>query len=174
MSSSISPWPVVKSGSNGHPIKTLSYLLRARGQSVAVDGVFGPDTATAVKAFQASHGLTADGIVGPVTWRLLSCRSRKEAKAMRCEGCKRSSSSATCLAIRARVSKSMGSSDRRQTRRCLCGKHCFGNQPLGRGCSSRPTILLQGRQAGRHHCERSRYLRSAQRVPRSRSLFDTD
>jgi murein L,D-transpeptidase YcbB/YkuD len=33
--------------------------------------VFGPDTATAVKAFQASHGLTADGIVGPVTWAAL-------------------------------------------------------------------------------------------------------
>jgi hypothetical protein len=40
MSGSISPWPVVKSGSNGHPIKTLQYLLRARGQSVVVDGVY--------------------------------------------------------------------------------------------------------------------------------------
>ena len=42
MSGNISPWPVVQSGSNGHPIKTLQYLLRARGHSVAVDGVFGP------------------------------------------------------------------------------------------------------------------------------------
>ena len=31
MSGTISPWPVVKNGSNGHPIKTLQYLLRARG-----------------------------------------------------------------------------------------------------------------------------------------------
>ena len=31
MSGSISPWPVVKNGDNGHPIKTLQYLLRARG-----------------------------------------------------------------------------------------------------------------------------------------------
>ena len=53
MSGSISPWPVVKNGSNGHPIKTLQHLLRARGQSVAVDGVFGPQTEAAVKAFQA-------------------------------------------------------------------------------------------------------------------------
>ena len=67
MSGSISPWPVVKSGSNGHPIKTLQYLLRARGQSVAVDGVFGPNAAACGEAFQTSHGLTADGIVGPVT-----------------------------------------------------------------------------------------------------------
>jgi peptidoglycan hydrolase-like protein with peptidoglycan-binding domain len=64
----ISPWPEVKSGSNGHPIKTLQYLLQARGHSVAVDGVFGPNTEAAVKAFQASHGLVADGVVGPITW----------------------------------------------------------------------------------------------------------
>jgi peptidoglycan hydrolase-like protein with peptidoglycan-binding domain len=68
MSGSISPWPVIKSGSNGHPIKTLQFLLRARGHSVAIDGVFGPNTEAAVKAFQASHGVAADGIVGPVTW----------------------------------------------------------------------------------------------------------
>src|SRR5437667_60702 len=71
------PWPVVKSGSNGHPIKTLQYLLRARGQSVAVDGVFGPNTAAAVKAFQTSHGLTADGIVGLVTWAALVVQVKK-------------------------------------------------------------------------------------------------
>jgi murein L,D-transpeptidase YcbB/YkuD len=64
----ISPWPVVKSGSNGHPIKTLQYLLRAGGHSVAVDGVFGPNTEAVVKAFQASHGLAADGVVGLMTW----------------------------------------------------------------------------------------------------------
>lgn len=68
MSGSISPWPVVKSGSNGHPIKTLQYLLRARGPSVVIDGVFGPHTEAAVKAFQTSRGLAADGIVGPMTW----------------------------------------------------------------------------------------------------------
>ena len=68
MSGTISPWPVVKSGSNGHPIKSLQYLLRARGQNVAVDGEFGPNTTAAVKTFQASHGLAADGIVGPQTW----------------------------------------------------------------------------------------------------------
>ena len=68
MSGSISPWPVVESGSSAHPVKTLQYLLRARGHSVAVDGAFGPNTETAVKAFQASSGLAADGIVSPLTW----------------------------------------------------------------------------------------------------------
>jgi peptidoglycan hydrolase-like protein with peptidoglycan-binding domain len=63
MPGSLSPWPEVKIGSNGHPIQTLQYLLRARGQSVVVDGAFGPQTEAAVKAFQASRGSAANGIV---------------------------------------------------------------------------------------------------------------
>ena len=77
MSGSISPWPVVKNGANGHPIKTLQYLARARGHNVAVDGVFGPNTEAAVKAFQASHGLAADGIVGPLTWAAIVVQVKK-------------------------------------------------------------------------------------------------
>ena len=77
MSGSISPWPVIKSGSNGHPIKTLQYLLGARGHSVVVDGVFGPKSRAAVKAFQANHGLGADGIVGPITWAALVVQVKK-------------------------------------------------------------------------------------------------
>ena len=77
MSGSISPWPVVKSGANNHPVKTLQYLLRARGHNVVVDGAFGPMTDAAVKAFQVSRGLTADGIVGPVTWAALVVQVKK-------------------------------------------------------------------------------------------------
>ena len=77
MSGSISPWPVVKDGATGHPIKTLQYLLRARGHSVVVDDVLGPNTEAAVKAFQAGHGLAADGIVGPVTWAALVVQVKK-------------------------------------------------------------------------------------------------
>jgi peptidoglycan hydrolase-like protein with peptidoglycan-binding domain len=38
---------------------------------VAVDGMFGPITETAVVEFQTGSGLVADGIVGPLTWAAL-------------------------------------------------------------------------------------------------------
>ncbi|HEY8126202.1 MAG TPA: peptidoglycan-binding protein [Methylocystis sp.] len=77
MSGSISPWPVVKTGSSEHPIKTLQHLLRARGHNAVVDGVFGPKTEAAVKEFQTGHALTADGIVGPITWAALVVEVKK-------------------------------------------------------------------------------------------------
>ena len=68
MTDPIQPWPVVQSGSQDHPVRTLQHLLRAHGQSLAVDGSFGPITKAAVTAVQTSSGLTADGVVGPQTW----------------------------------------------------------------------------------------------------------
>jgi peptidoglycan hydrolase-like protein with peptidoglycan-binding domain len=38
---------------------------------ISADGVFGPQTAHAVKSFQGAHGLTVDGIVGPATAQAL-------------------------------------------------------------------------------------------------------
>jgi len=43
----------------------VTALQRALG--IGADGVFGPQTARAVKAYQRNHGLTADGIAGPQT-----------------------------------------------------------------------------------------------------------
>jgi peptidoglycan hydrolase-like protein with peptidoglycan-binding domain len=39
---------------------------------VFADGEFGEHTEEAVKAFQAHHGLAADGRVGPNTWGVLT------------------------------------------------------------------------------------------------------
>jgi len=64
----IAPWPLVKRGDEIFPVRSLQDLLRARNHPVGVDGIFGPLTEAAVKAFQQSNGLGADGIVGPLTW----------------------------------------------------------------------------------------------------------
>lgn len=42
-----------------------------RKLGVAADGIFGPQTERAVRAFQARAGLASDGIVGPLTWSAL-------------------------------------------------------------------------------------------------------
>jgi peptidoglycan hydrolase-like protein with peptidoglycan-binding domain len=64
----IAPWPLDKRGDTIFPVRPLQQLLRARNHPVAVDGNFGPNTESAVKVFQQSKGLAADGIVGPHTW----------------------------------------------------------------------------------------------------------
>jgi peptidoglycan hydrolase-like protein with peptidoglycan-binding domain len=61
-------WPLEQEGSKGEDVKTVQYLVTAHGHPTGVDGVFGPATKAAVQAFQSSHGLAADGIVGQQTW----------------------------------------------------------------------------------------------------------
>jgi peptidoglycan hydrolase-like protein with peptidoglycan-binding domain len=71
MAAAVQPWPLVRRGDTEHPVRTLQHLLRAHGKNVAVDGIFGPATDAAVRAFQGSRGLAVDGIVGPHTWSAL-------------------------------------------------------------------------------------------------------
>jgi peptidoglycan hydrolase-like protein with peptidoglycan-binding domain len=77
MSGTLSPWPVVQNGSQGHPIRTLQFLLRAHGHTLTVDGIFGPATEAAVKAFQTSKGMTADGIMNAKSWSTLIIQVKK-------------------------------------------------------------------------------------------------
>ncbi|RUR86065.1 N-acetylmuramoyl-L-alanine amidase [Chlorogloeopsis fritschii PCC 9212] len=50
----------------GVAVRYLQYRL-----GVGVDGIYGPQTETAVKKYQQQNGLTADGIIGPITWQKL-------------------------------------------------------------------------------------------------------
>jgi len=56
---------LLKVGVRGDQVKFVQQKL-----GVAADGIFGPNTQTAVKAFQTKNKIAADGIVGPNTWKL--------------------------------------------------------------------------------------------------------
>ena len=61
--------PMVYRGSRGDAVRRLQELLNKKGFDCgAVDGIFGSKTYAAVVAFQKANGLSADGIVGPLTW----------------------------------------------------------------------------------------------------------
>jgi peptidoglycan hydrolase-like protein with peptidoglycan-binding domain len=57
---------------NGYAVTAIQTLLGKAGFATAVDGIYGPDTKANVTAFQRSAGITADGIVGAVTWSRLN------------------------------------------------------------------------------------------------------
>ena len=70
--------PVLREGATGVDVRSLQYYLAVISYfsdglvpPVAIDGVFGPETTAAVRAFQTVAGIPADGIVGQQTWLLL-------------------------------------------------------------------------------------------------------
>jgi murein L,D-transpeptidase YcbB/YkuD len=62
------PMPIISFGSSGISVKVLQKLLISNGYGIPIDGVFGPITETAVKAFQNRRSLSTDGVVGQKTW----------------------------------------------------------------------------------------------------------
>jgi peptidoglycan hydrolase-like protein with peptidoglycan-binding domain len=63
--------PILGLSSSGELVKKVQAKVGA-----VADGVFGPKTEAAVRAFQSAHGLDPDGIVGPKTWRALDSVSK--------------------------------------------------------------------------------------------------
>lgn len=64
--------PIIHMDSTGPYVKLLQQNLLGLGYvNVPVDGVFGNKTLAAVHSFQDRFDLISDGIVGPVTWKLL-------------------------------------------------------------------------------------------------------
>ena len=63
--------PVLTIGVSGNITRNVQYMLEIKGFSVGsygVDGIYGNGTANAVRSYQASRGLSADGLCGPETF----------------------------------------------------------------------------------------------------------
>ena len=64
----VAPSQTLNPGDTGKQVKDLQRALNALGFTVGKpDGVYGPNTQSAVEQFQNSKGLTTDGIVGQQT-----------------------------------------------------------------------------------------------------------
>ena len=64
--------PTISPGASGDVVRRLQRALRRTPDpGLPVDGIFSPQIEAAVKFFQDSEGLVADGVVGPLTWSAL-------------------------------------------------------------------------------------------------------
>ena len=66
-------------GSSGTEVKKMQQALKALGYNVSADGFYGALTQMAVTQFQKRNGLTADGVAGSATLKLLYSGNAKEA-----------------------------------------------------------------------------------------------
>lgn len=64
--------PDLQRGDTGNGVRRLQSGLNGQGHALNVDGIFGPLTETAVKAFESLKGLTPDGRVDAEFWQRLS------------------------------------------------------------------------------------------------------
>lgn len=59
----------LRNGDQGVVVKAWQWRLSS--PKVAWDGIFGPATLSATRAFQSTHGLPATGVVDPATWKMM-------------------------------------------------------------------------------------------------------
>ncbi|WP_270955745.1 N-acetylmuramidase domain-containing protein [Burkholderia pseudomallei] len=69
-------YKTLRLGDRGVDVSYLQRQLIAAGARLDTDAIYGSATRNAVVAFQATHGLVADGIAGPKTWSTLSAGRR--------------------------------------------------------------------------------------------------
>ena len=68
-------YPLLARRARGDLVVWAQQHLRAAGEALSVDGLFGPRTERAVRAFQRAEGLPAGGSIGPGTWQALLRRA---------------------------------------------------------------------------------------------------
>ena len=77
------PGSPLREGSTGSSVREAQFYLKLLGvyyheiPEISIDGVYGPATTEAVKAFQSLFGLTVDGVIGPATWSALYTQAQK-------------------------------------------------------------------------------------------------
>ncbi|WP_189520678.1 peptidoglycan-binding protein [Streptomyces sindenensis] len=64
-------WSRIDPGASGATVVVIQHLMTRRGYALVADGQYGSVSVAAVKRFQSSKGLVADGQVGPATWPAL-------------------------------------------------------------------------------------------------------
>ena len=70
-SSSSGSYETLREGATGEAVRTMQRALKNLNYPLTVDGSFGPTTKAAVKLFQGTNNLTADGVAGNETLTLL-------------------------------------------------------------------------------------------------------
>ena len=111
-----------RQGSSGEQVRIIQTKLKNWGYyDGAVDGIYGSQTAQAVKYFQRKNGLTADGIAGPATLKALGMSS----------GGGGSSSQQNSAALLARVISAEARDPQPGGAPLLPQHHCRGGVPAG-------------------------------------------
>jgi hypothetical protein len=65
-------WRMMRRRMLGWDVSVLQFLLVRRGAAILIDGHFGRATEQALRRYQRTHGLQADGIAGPLTLAALA------------------------------------------------------------------------------------------------------
>ncbi|MCQ6266917.1 peptidoglycan-binding protein [Fictibacillus sp. WQ 8-8] len=72
LQSSLGKSNILKQGNKGYAVSGLQSELKDQGfYNYTVDGIYGPVTVNAVKAFQKAKGIAVDGLTGPQTIKAL-------------------------------------------------------------------------------------------------------
>ncbi|MBE9155926.1 peptidoglycan-binding protein [Nodosilinea sp. LEGE 06152] len=73
-----SPRPLLRPGDRGDRVSQLQRELKNLGlYSGPIDGLYGADTAAAVRSLQQQQGIAADGTMGAQTWPVLNAALRQ-------------------------------------------------------------------------------------------------